>query len=295
MPRKVVAVLRRELAVTPLALLAASAVLLTVSGRETGAARTVPTPGDPHAIEPLTTSASTGQAPSPFAVRERVLASIVGVRATLAQPQLKFTGKRRIVAEVTPSKGTGSGIVVDSAGLILTCAHVIGGAGKVRVFLADDREVEGTVTVYDTTSDLALLRVDAGPLPALDVHTGGALREEQAVFLGARPGGAELRFFARPSRRSVRAAAKVNVSTGSNTLLYCNGRVPSPAGYGARGFSGYSSRSSTQRLLKPSSSARRATRVIASGPATAPICGKANPIRTRPPYLTEPSTPRRML
>ena len=190
-----VTVLRRELAVTPLALLAASAVLLTVSGRETGAARTVPTPGDPHAIESLTTSASTGQAPSPFAIRERVLASIVGVRATLAQPQLKFTGKRRIVAEVTPSKGTGSGIVVDSAGLILTCAHVIGGAGKVRVFLADDREVEGTVTVYDTTSDLALLRVDAGPLPALDVHTGGALREEQAVFLGARPGGAEIRFF----------------------------------------------------------------------------------------------------
>src|SRR5206468_1030125 len=73
--------------------------------------------------------------------------------------------------------------------------------------------------------------------------------------------------------RSVRAAAKVNVSTGSNTLLYCDGRVPSPTGYGARGFTGYSSRSSTQRLLKPSSSARRATRVIASGPATAPICG----------------------
>src|SRR5207247_4865783 len=85
--------------------------------------------------------------------------------------------------------------------------------------------------------------------------------------------------------RSVRAAAKVNVSTGSNTLLYCNGRVTSPTGYDARRFSVYTSRSSTQRLLKPSSSARRATRVIASGPATAPICGKANPIRTRPPYL----------
>src|SRR2546428_477291 len=62
---------------------------------------------------------------------------------------------------------------------------------------------------------------------------------------------------------SVRAAAKVSVSTGSNTLLYFKGREPSPTGYGALGFNGYSSRSSTQTLWKPSSSARRATLVTA--------------------------------
>src|SRR5436190_8820147 len=38
--------------------------------------------------------------------------------------------------------------------------------------------------------------------------------------------------------RSVRAATKVNVSIGSSTLLYLIGRVPSPTGYGARGFTG---------------------------------------------------------
>src|SRR5262249_29247947 len=79
--------------------------------------------------------------------------------------------------------------------------------------------------------------------------------------------------------RPVCAAANVSVSRGSSTLLYWTGKEPSPSGYGARGLSGQSMRSRTQRLSKPKSSARLATMTSASGPAAEPTCGSANPKR----------------
>ena len=56
---------------------------------------------------------------------------------------------------------TGSGVVLDRAGHILTNAHVIDGAGRVSVTFEGDRAaVPATVTGRDTSSDLAVLRVD---------------------------------------------------------------------------------------------------------------------------------------
>jgi S1-C subfamily serine protease len=127
-------------------------------------------------------------------LRERVLASVVGMRAKLPTPVLKFSGRRKVKAEVSPSEGTGSGIVVDRSGLILTCAHLLPDSGAVRVFLHDDREVAGTILAHDRTSDLALVRVEAGPLPALDLSAGGHPGPGATIHLASRPGGASVRF-----------------------------------------------------------------------------------------------------
>jgi len=55
---------------------------------------------------------------------------------------------------------TGSGFVIDDAGTILTNAHVIEGAVKVTVQLASKKTVDAKVIGKDTSSDLALLKVD---------------------------------------------------------------------------------------------------------------------------------------
>ena len=65
---------------------------------------------------------------------------------------------------------TGSGFVIDRAGHILTNAHVIEGAVKVMIQLADKKTVEARVVGRDTSSDLALLKIapdglDLRPLP----------------------------------------------------------------------------------------------------------------------------------
>src|SRR5262250_829821 len=56
-------------------------------------------------------------------------------------------------------RALGSGVILDSAGLIVTNNHVIEGASQVKVALADKREFEADIVLKDQRSDLAVLRV----------------------------------------------------------------------------------------------------------------------------------------
>src|SRR5580698_6211903 len=75
----------------------------------------------------------------------------------------------------------GSGFVVRADGLIVTNRHVIAGARKVHVHLPDGRDVSADIVGADALTDIALLRVHAGILPALrlgsseDVSVGDAV------------------------------------------------------------------------------------------------------------------------
>ncbi len=56
-------------------------------------------------------------------------------------------------------RGQGSGIVIDSQGLVLTNAHVVDGAERVEVTLAGGEALEGSVLGADPVTDLAVVRV----------------------------------------------------------------------------------------------------------------------------------------
>jgi S1-C subfamily serine protease len=65
--------------------------------------------------------------------------------------------------------GTGSGVIVDPAGYVLTNYHVVAGADSdgLRVRLSDDRVVSGVSVVgSDEATDLAVLKIDAENLIA---------------------------------------------------------------------------------------------------------------------------------
>jgi S1-C subfamily serine protease len=57
-------------------------------------------------------------------------------------------------------EATGSGFVVDKNGTILTNAHVIDGASKVTVQFEDDKVADARVMGKDSSTDLAVLKVD---------------------------------------------------------------------------------------------------------------------------------------
>lgn len=61
--------------------------------------------------------------------------------------------------------GLGSGFIIDDEGHILTNEHVIRGADEIEVTLSDGRKLKGTVKGFDTTADLALVKVDEEDLP----------------------------------------------------------------------------------------------------------------------------------
>jgi len=66
-----------------------------------------------------------------------------------------------------PSSGIGSGVIIDSSGIVLTNNHVIEGADEVIVRLPDGREFKATDVRADSDTDLAVLRIKVkGKLPA---------------------------------------------------------------------------------------------------------------------------------
>ena len=69
-------------------------------------------------------------------------------------------------SEVYAREGTGSGVIVNAAGFILTNAHVVGRAVKIRVKLADGTENDARVIGADIQTDLAVIKIEANkPLP----------------------------------------------------------------------------------------------------------------------------------
>lgn len=73
-----------------------------------------------------------------------------------------------------PSHGVGSGFIISPDGYIVTNAHVVDGAGEVTVKLNDRREFTAKVIGADKRTDIALIKVDAKNLPALDLASSSA-------------------------------------------------------------------------------------------------------------------------
>jgi Do/DeqQ family serine protease len=80
----------------------------------------------------------------------------------------QFFGGRQFNGPPRVQSSLGSGVIIDPTGIIVTNNHVIRDADMVKVALSDGREFESKVLLKDESTDLAILKIDAGePLPAL--------------------------------------------------------------------------------------------------------------------------------
>ncbi|MEI2689824.1 MAG: trypsin-like peptidase domain-containing protein [Anaerolineae bacterium] len=85
-------------------------------------------------------------------------------------------------------QGQGSGFVWDSAGHIVTNAHVVEGADSVQVIFADDRTATGQVLGADAFSDLAVIKIDPTGLDLQPVELGNIDElqvGDRAIAIGA--------------------------------------------------------------------------------------------------------------
>ena len=76
-------------------------------------------------------------------------------------------------AVIVRQHGIGSGVIVDSDGYIMTNAHVIEGAQRIRVKLSlpgKFQRLDATVIGLERLSDLALLKIDAQRPPGAVVQ-----------------------------------------------------------------------------------------------------------------------------
>ncbi len=85
-----------------------------------------------------------------------------------------------------PLKGTGSGFIIDAAGLVATNSHVVADADAVTVMLADGTKLTAEIVGQDPKTDIAVLRVKPPkPLTALAFGDSSKLRlAEQVIAIG---------------------------------------------------------------------------------------------------------------
>jgi serine protease Do len=116
--------------------------------------------------------------------------SVVGIQ-TLFHVSSAFEDAGLFAPDVR-AMSQGSGVIVDSSGYILTNAHVIHQAegGGVTVQLADGRTIRHTTIVgADPATDLAVLKVDAGKLPAASWGDSDAVEVGEPVLAVGSPYG----------------------------------------------------------------------------------------------------------
>lgn len=136
-----------------------------------------PPPASPSAPsvarpEPRAASPTAGIPAAPVDFRKSArtaLDAVVHIRTTkrvsAAQGWSPFWGQG---APSGVQRGSGSGVILDAAGLIVTNHHVIDGADEIEVGLNDNRSLKAMLIGSDPATDIAVLRIDAEDLTALE-------------------------------------------------------------------------------------------------------------------------------
>src|SRR5664279_54328 len=130
----------------------------------------------------------------------KVTKSVVQIVAT--GYGLKSEKQANDTALFEPQEAIGAGVILSADGYIVTNAHVVQGARKIRVRLpgleapgGDGSSPHGPVNAkvvgIDRQSDLAVLKIDDKNLPALELANSDELKQGQVVFAFGSPQGLE--------------------------------------------------------------------------------------------------------
>jgi serine protease Do len=123
-------------------------------------------------------------------IAERVKPAVVNIspEAGLSHPPFKQNERRPDRPPEAP--GSGSGVIVDKRGYIVTNNHVVGDADEVEVRLSDKSKFVGKVIGNDPDTDLAVVKIDSDKdLPFVPMGDSGKIKVGQWVIAVGNPFG----------------------------------------------------------------------------------------------------------
>lgn len=154
------------------------------------------------------------------AVSQKTLPSVVNIdvytRSSSSQGMMGMVDQS--TDELTESS-LGSGIILSSDGYILTNYHVIEGAEQLKVTAAGS-EYEASVVGTDESSDLAVLKIDAADLTAIEIGSSDDLTVGEWVMAVGSPFGLEQSVSTGIVSATSRTTAELN--SGESTAVYTN-------------------------------------------------------------------------
>ncbi len=108
------------------------------------------------------------------AIVKSVQPSVVEVVATCTATTQKISRNRRTLVDddsetVVYYQNIGSGIIIDSAGHVVTTAGVVDNADEIEVVFADGERASGTLLGVDMPTDIAVLSVESDNLPQMRI------------------------------------------------------------------------------------------------------------------------------
>ena len=109
-------------------------------------------------------------------IYEKVIDSVVSITCTLPG-----------------GSATGTGVILDEVGYVVTNAHVVEGAKAIQVLLTDGRTLEADMIGADKVSDLAVLRIHGDNLVAAQLGDSSVLRVGDVVVAIGDPLGVAFR------------------------------------------------------------------------------------------------------
>jgi serine protease Do len=219
----------------------------------------------PAAVTPKTQTPSEARALShSFATVAKALSpSVVRIDVESEQPRVARNDRRQVPPELerlferffgdqfdmpAPGgpgmKGTGSGVVLDTGGHILTNSHVVENAAKLTVTFNDGREFSAKVVGRDPDTDVAVVKLEKPPSNLVAARIGDSSKMEvgewvlaigsplgldQSVTAGIISGkghvGAHVQMSGRRMREYLQTDAKINPGNSGGPLVNLDGEV----------------------------------------------------------------------
>ena len=129
----------------------------------------------------IAAASSTGTGLTTEQVADMVSPSVVVITTEqVVYSQWSWYGQNQV------ESGAGSGVIISSDGYILTCAHVVDGASTITVTIGD-KDYTATLVGEDTTSDIAVIKIDADGLTPATVGNSDGLKVGQSVMAVGNP------------------------------------------------------------------------------------------------------------